>query len=193
MQLVCPSVQFSSVAQSCPTPCDPMNCSTRGLPVHHKLLEPEEFLFQYPIILSFHTVHGVLKARILKWFAIPFSSGPHSVCPYFLFILGLVVGKHTFLRICAFLLGCPLHWHTVAHSSLIILCISVESMVTSHFSYLILLILGPFPFFLDEFGYRFINFILSNNQLLVSVIFAIAFLVSVSYISTPIFIVSFLH
>ena len=24
----------------------------------------------------FHTVHGVLKARILKWFAIPFSSGP---------------------------------------------------------------------------------------------------------------------
>ena len=26
-----------------------------------------------------HTVHGVLKARILKWFAIPFSSGPHYV------------------------------------------------------------------------------------------------------------------
>ena len=26
-----------------------------------------------------HTVHGVLKARILKWFAIPFSSGPHFV------------------------------------------------------------------------------------------------------------------
>ena len=34
---------------------------------------------QYPIILPFHTVHGVLKARILKWFAIPFSSVPHSV------------------------------------------------------------------------------------------------------------------
>ena len=41
---------------------------------------PGEFLFQYPIILPFHTVHGFLKARILKWFAIPFSSGPHSVC-----------------------------------------------------------------------------------------------------------------
>ena len=27
------------------------------------------------------TVPGVLKARILKWFAIPFSSGPHSVRP----------------------------------------------------------------------------------------------------------------
>ena len=32
------SVQFSSVAQSCPTLCDPMNRSTLGLPVHHKLL-----------------------------------------------------------------------------------------------------------------------------------------------------------
>ena len=40
---------------------------------------PGEFLFQYPIILPFHTVHGVLKARILNWFAIPFSSGPHFV------------------------------------------------------------------------------------------------------------------
>ena len=33
------SVQFSSVAQSCLTLCDPMNCSTPGLPVHHQLLE----------------------------------------------------------------------------------------------------------------------------------------------------------
>ena len=33
------SVQFSSVAQSCPTPCDPVNCSTPDLPVHHQLPE----------------------------------------------------------------------------------------------------------------------------------------------------------
>ena len=32
-------IQFSSVAQSCPTLCDPMNCSMPGLPVHHQLLE----------------------------------------------------------------------------------------------------------------------------------------------------------
>ena len=32
-----PSIQFSSVAQSCPTLCDPMNRSTPGLPVHHQL------------------------------------------------------------------------------------------------------------------------------------------------------------
>ena len=34
-----PSVQFNSVAQSCLTLCDPMNCSTPGLPVHHQLPE----------------------------------------------------------------------------------------------------------------------------------------------------------
>ena len=31
------SDQIRSVAQSCPTLCDPMNCSTPGLPVHHQL------------------------------------------------------------------------------------------------------------------------------------------------------------
>ena len=31
------SVQFSSVAQSCPTLCDPMHHSMPGLPVHHQL------------------------------------------------------------------------------------------------------------------------------------------------------------
>ena len=33
------SVQFSSVAQSCPTPCNPINRSMPGLPVHHQLPE----------------------------------------------------------------------------------------------------------------------------------------------------------
>ena len=33
------SDQIRSVTQSCPTLCDPMNCSTPGLPVHHQLLE----------------------------------------------------------------------------------------------------------------------------------------------------------
>ena len=32
-------IVFSSVAQSCLTLCDPMNCSTPGLPVHHQLPE----------------------------------------------------------------------------------------------------------------------------------------------------------
>ena len=33
------SVQFSSVAQSCPALCDPMGCSMPGFPVHHQLPE----------------------------------------------------------------------------------------------------------------------------------------------------------
>ena len=35
----CTEVQFSSVTQLCLTPCDPMNHSTPGLPVHHQLPE----------------------------------------------------------------------------------------------------------------------------------------------------------
>ena len=35
---------------------------------------PGEFIFKCPIFLPFHVVHGVLKARILKCFAIPFSA-----------------------------------------------------------------------------------------------------------------------
>ena len=37
------SVQFISVAQLCLTPCDPMNRSTPGLPVHHQLPEFTHF------------------------------------------------------------------------------------------------------------------------------------------------------
>ena len=37
--ILIPQVQFSSVTQSCSTLCDPMNCSTPGLPVHHHLPE----------------------------------------------------------------------------------------------------------------------------------------------------------
>ena len=40
------------VTQSCPTLCDPMNCSPPG-----------------------SSVHGILQARILKWVAVPFSRG----------------------------------------------------------------------------------------------------------------------
>ena len=47
------SVQFSSVTQSCPTLCDPMNRSTPGLSVHHQLLE-----FTQPHI---HWVHDAIQ------------------------------------------------------------------------------------------------------------------------------------
>ena len=38
-----------------------------------------EFIFQCPIFLPFHTVHEVLKARILMWLTIIFSSGTRFV------------------------------------------------------------------------------------------------------------------
>ena len=41
--------------------------------------QPGEFIFQCPIFLRFHTVHEVLKARILKCFTMPFSSAPRFV------------------------------------------------------------------------------------------------------------------
>ena len=39
MNVEIPLIQFSSVAESSPTLCDPMDCSTSGLPVHHQLQE----------------------------------------------------------------------------------------------------------------------------------------------------------
>ena len=38
--------------------------------------QPGEFIFQCPIFFPLLTVHGVLKARVLKQITIPFSSGP---------------------------------------------------------------------------------------------------------------------
>ena len=46
--------------------------------------QPREFPFQYPTILPFHTVHGVLKARILKWLPFP-SPVDHILSPFLLF------------------------------------------------------------------------------------------------------------
>ena len=63
------SVQFSSVAQSCPTLCDPMNRSTPGLPVHHQLPE----LTQTHI----HRVSDAIQPSHPLF--IPFSSCPLSL------------------------------------------------------------------------------------------------------------------
>ena len=51
-----PSVQFSSVAQSCPTLCDPMNRGTPGLPVHHQLLEFTQLASIESVMLSSHLI-----------------------------------------------------------------------------------------------------------------------------------------
>ena len=51
-----PSFQFSSVAQLCPTFCDPIDCSTPGFPVHH----------QFPELAQTH-VHWVGDANWTVW------------------------------------------------------------------------------------------------------------------------------
>ena len=48
--------QFSSVAQLCPTLCDPMNCSTPGLPVHHQLPEFTQLMFIESVMPSSHLI-----------------------------------------------------------------------------------------------------------------------------------------
>ena len=62
------SVLFCSVAQSCQTICDPMNCSTPGLPVHHQL----------PEFTQTH-VHQVGDAIQPSSSVVPFSSCPQSL------------------------------------------------------------------------------------------------------------------
>ena len=64
---ICSLPQFSSVSQSCPMLCDPMNHSTPGLPVHNQLLESTQTHVHriYDAIQSYHSV-------------VPFSSCPQS-------------------------------------------------------------------------------------------------------------------
>ena len=62
------SVQFSSAAQSCPTLCDSMNCSTPGIPVRHHL---PEFTQTRP---SSRWCHPAISSSV-----IPFSSCPQSL------------------------------------------------------------------------------------------------------------------
>ena len=63
------SVQFSSVAQSCLTLCDPMNCSMPGLPVHHQLPEFTQ--------THVHWISDAIQPNISSS-VIPFSCCPQS-------------------------------------------------------------------------------------------------------------------
>ena len=64
------SVQFSSVAQSCLTLCDPMNHSRPGLPVHHQLLEFTQTHVHESVMPSSHLI---LRRPLLLLPPIPLS------------------------------------------------------------------------------------------------------------------------
>ena len=78
--------QFSSVAQSCPTLCNPMDCSTPGFPVHHQLQELTQNVHRVgDAIQSFHPVipfssclqsFPASEAFPLSWL---FTSGGQSI------------------------------------------------------------------------------------------------------------------
>ena len=48
--------QFSPVTQSCPTLCNPMNCSTPGLPVHHQLWSSRRLMSIESVMPSNHLI-----------------------------------------------------------------------------------------------------------------------------------------
>ena len=93
--------QFSSVAQSCPTLCDPMNRSTPGLPIHHQLPEPTQthvigsvmpsnhlILCCPPLLLpsifrsiSVFSNESALHIRWAKYWSFSFSISPSSEYP----------------------------------------------------------------------------------------------------------------
>ena len=94
------SVQFSSVAHSCPTLWDPMNRSTPGLPVHHQLPEstqpmsiesvmPSNHLILLPPLLLLSPIRGgrvfsnesTLCMRWPKYWSFSFSIIPSKKHP----------------------------------------------------------------------------------------------------------------
>ena len=134
----------------------------------------------------------VLLIYVIFLFSFSFISDLIFMISFLLLLPGSVLQGYTFLRICPFLPGCPFYWHRVACSALRMLCISAVSVVTSPFSFLILLIWVLSLFFLMSLANGLsILFILSKSQPLVLLIFAIVFFVSVSFISALIFMISF--
>ena len=108
--------QFSSnsVARSCPTLCDPMNCSTPGLPVHHHLPEftqthvhrvsdaiqpshhcrPLLFLPPIPPSIRVFSNESVLHIRWPKYWSFSFS-----ISPFLLGLTGLILQSKGLSRV----------------------------------------------------------------------------------------------
>ena len=91
------SVQFSSVAQSCPTLCDPMECSTPGLSIANSwsLLKPmsiesvmpsNHLIFCHPLLLLLSILPSIrvfsnesaLRIRWPKYWSFSFSVSPFN-------------------------------------------------------------------------------------------------------------------
>ena len=92
-------LSVSSVIQSCPTLCNPMDCSTSGSPVHHQLLEltqtyvhqasempSSHLILRRPLLLlssifpsiSVFSNESVLQIRWPKYWSFSFSMSPSN-------------------------------------------------------------------------------------------------------------------
>ena len=110
------------------------------------------------------SVHGILQARIPEW-----------VIFYFFMIPSWSVWVSRNLS--TFFLSCPICWCIIAHSTLIILCISVVLVAASLLSFIMLLIWVLFRFlFIHLTKGLSILFIFSKNHLLALLIFSSVFL-----------------
>ena len=126
--------QFSSVAQSCPTLCNPMNCSTPGLPVHHQLLEftqttpiesvmpsshlilcrPLRLLPPIPPSIRVFSNESTLCMRWPKYWSFSFSIFPSEEIPGLL-SFRMVQFKHSISAIFVCLFG-----HAVQHVGILV-------------------------------------------------------------------------
>ena len=75
---ICDEKEYICIPTNITSPCYTLPAWS-GWHLKKKMVYCNLQIFQCPFFLPFHTVHEVLKATILKWFAIPFSSGTHSV------------------------------------------------------------------------------------------------------------------
>ena len=98
-----------TVTQSCPTLCDPMDCSTPGLPVHHQLLEFTQ--------THVHWVSDAIQPshRLLSPSPLAFNLSQHQGL-FFFFLFFLLLFFHLFLLVGGSLLynivvGFVIHWH----------------------------------------------------------------------------------
>ena len=121
-----------------------------------------------------------------------FRSMMSSDTAQFLFLSCSVLESYTFPKLCPFLSGHPLY-NIVLHSSLMIHCISVVSVVKSPFSFIIIFIWLFFLLFLISLAKSLIIWVIfSKNQFFFFLpIFSIIFLSSVSFISALVFVPSF--
>ena len=93
--------QFSSVAQSCPTLCHPMDCNTSGFPVHHtswsllrlmsieSVMPPNHLILCCPVLLlpsippsiRVFSSESALRIRWTKYWSFSFSISPSNEHP----------------------------------------------------------------------------------------------------------------